>query len=503
MKRYFLFAILLVTGLSLSGQSHQDILLFSDQSYAGTARSHAMGNAFGALGADMTSIHINPAGLGVYRTFSMSATAGLGTREMSTYFQGNKTIDLSGNFNLTSFGLVSPSKRNPEGDWRRVNYAFSYNKTNVFKSSSDVRGYNEQSSLVDVFSDYAQGVSIDNLNQFYEAGAFWVDLIDLEVDTAGEWIDDGAYFREVETGQYQHKITETSGSMGEYQFSYAGSYKEKLYIGASVGLSTIDYLKQTKYQESDFADTLSTVQSFYMQDDVHTSGAGVNLKIGGILRVNDQFRLGLSWHSPTLYNMQDEWQMKIDAHHKLELNDYDSTYSFSYTSPYGMYNYEIITPMKITTSAALVLNKKLVLSGDLEFVDYTMMQLNGNDYDYFQEQNQEISNIYTSTYNTRLGFELNLSPIVFRTGYAKYGNPLYINESQSVMDSQQLVDEYRTERQTWSVGVGKRNQYSYIDFAYSFTENAQTDWMYNEDYVASTKLVNSYQKIMLTLGWKF
>ena len=75
----------------------------------------------------------------------------------------------------------SSKKRNPEGDWRRVNYAFTYNKTNVFKSSLDVSGYNEQSSLVDVFSDYAQGVSIDNLNQFYEGGAFWVDLIDLEI----------------------------------------------------------------------------------------------------------------------------------------------------------------------------------------------------------------------------------------------------------------------------------------------------------------------------------
>ena len=499
MKRYLCFAILLATGLSLSGQSHQDVLLFSDQSYNGTARSHAMGNAFGALGADMTSLHINPAGLGVYRTFSMSATAGLGMRELSTYYQDNKTMNSLGNFNLTSFGLVSPAKRNPEGYWRRVNYAFTYNKTNIFKSSSDVIGYNEQSSLVDVFSDYAKGVSIDNLNQFYEAGAFWVDLIDLELDTAGEWIDDGAYFREVETGQYQRKITNTFGSMGEYQFSYAGSYKEKLYIGASVGLSTIDYLKETIYQESDFADTLSTVQSFYIRDDLYTSGAGVNLKIGGILRVNDQLRLGLTWHSPTWYNMQDEWQMKIAAQHELN----DSAYSYSHTSPYGMYNYEIITPMKITTSAALVLNKKLVLSGDLEFVDYTMMQLNGNDYDYFQEQNQEISNTYTSSYNTRFGIELNLSPIVFRSGYAKYGNPLYINESQSVMDSQQLVEEYRTERQPWSIGVGKRNQYSYIDFAYSFTENAQTDWMYNEAYVASTKLVNSYQKIMLTLGWKF
>ena len=48
-------------------------------------------------------------------------------------------------------------------------------------------------------------------------------------------------------------------------------------------MSTIDYLKETYYQESDFADTLSTVQSFYIRDDVYTSGAGVNLKIGGVL----------------------------------------------------------------------------------------------------------------------------------------------------------------------------------------------------------------------------
>ena len=168
MKKYLFFVILLSMGLSLSGQSHQDVLLFSDQSYTGTARSYAMGNAFGALGADMTSIHINPAGLGVYRTFSISATAGLGMREMSAYYQGDKSMDLSGNFNLTSFGLVSPAKRNPEADWRRVNYAFTYNKTNIFKSSSDVRGFNEQSSLVDVFLDYSQGESMDNLNQFYE-----------------------------------------------------------------------------------------------------------------------------------------------------------------------------------------------------------------------------------------------------------------------------------------------------------------------------------------------
>lgn len=499
MKRNISVAILMALSFVLHAQSAEDALLFSDQTYMGTARSQAMGNAFGALGSDVTAVHINPAGLGVYRTFNMSATAGLGMREMTAYYQGDKTMDIAGNFNLTSFGLISPAKRNPDGDWRRVNYAFTYNKKNIFKSSTDVRGYNDNTSLVDVFLDYATGSSMHDLNDFCEGGAFWVDLIDLSVDTAGEWIDNGEYFREVSAGQNQRKVMTTSGSMGEYQFSYAGSYKEKLYIGASLGLSTIEYLKETYYEEGGFTDTTSTVQSFYMLDDLYTSGAGINLKIGGILRVNDQLRLGLSWHSPTLYNMQDEWQMKMDAQHELN----DSAYSYSYTSPYGMYNYELITPMKITTSAALILNKKLVLSGDVEFVDYTTMSMNGNDRDYFDGVNNEIANGFTSTYNTRFGAELNLAPIVLRAGYAKYGNPLNLNNSPLPESIYQDYEVHRSERQTWSVGVGKRNQYSYIDFAYSFTENSQTDLMYNANYVESTKLTNSYQKVMVTLGWKF
>lgn len=499
MKRNINVVILMALSFVLHAQSAEDALLFSDQTYMGTARSQAMGNAFGALGSDITATHINPAGLGVYRTFNMSATSGLGMREISAYYQGDKTKDIAGNFNLTSFGLVSPAKRNPDGDWRRVNYAFTYIKTNVFKSSYDVRGYNINSSLADVFLDYATGSIINDLNDFYEGGAFWVDLIDLSVDTAGEWIDNGEYFSEISTGQNQRKVMTTSGSMGEYQFSYAGSYKEKLYIGASLGLSTIEYLKETYYEEAGFSDTTSTVRSFYMLDDLYTSGAGINLKIGGILRVSDQLRLGLSWHSPTFYNMQDEWQMNIDAQHELN----DSAYSYSYTSPYGIYNYELITPMKITTSAALVLNKKLVLSGDLEFLDYTTMQLNGNDYDYFEDQNQEIINTYTSTYNARLGAELNFDPIVFRAGYAKYGNPIYVNEVPALTETLPITDPYRSERQTWSVGIGKRNQYSYIDFSYSFTENSESDSMYNTNYVEYTKVTNSYQKVMVTLGWKF
>ena len=62
--------------------------------------------------------------------------------------------------------------------------------------------------------------TLDDLDPFFELAAFDTDLIDLQVDSIG-WIDDGNYFREVQTGQDQFKQTHTFGSMGEFVFSYA------------------------------------------------------------------------------------------------------------------------------------------------------------------------------------------------------------------------------------------------------------------------------------------
>ncbi len=496
MKRNLFLASLLACSSFLMAQTHEDALLFSDNSIAGTARSAAMGNAFGALGADISSLSINPAGLGVYRSYDFSLTTNLGMREMTSYYNGNKTVDAAGNFNISSLGFILPYKRSKEGDWRRTNMGFAYNKTNIFKANTTIRGYSN-TSIMDVFHDYAQGAAMEDLNPFYESGAFWTDLIDLSVDTAGDWVDDGNYYREVDAGQDQYKHTSVSGSMGEFAMSYAGSYKERLYLGATLGFTSIEYAKKSHYNESGFADDSTTVQRFDLYENVYTSGGGVNLKLGGILRVNDNLRLGLAWHSPTYYSMQDEWEMMLDVNHELN----DSAYSYSYTSPYGMYNYDLKTPMKLVTSAAVVLNKKLVLSADLEYLDYGTMQLSGDrmDYEYFDAENDFLDR-YVQTYNVRLGAEYNLGAIILRGGYSKYGTPVYdYSDAVFIMPN---LDIYAPERQSFSCGIGKRNDFSYVDFAYTFTEQAAFDNLYN-NWQSEYKQVNSYHNIMVTMGWKF
>ena len=66
MKKIVLSAGLFVAAAFFAGaQDTYDAILFSQNHYYGTARSMALGNAMTALGGDLGSIGINPAGSAV------------------------------------------------------------------------------------------------------------------------------------------------------------------------------------------------------------------------------------------------------------------------------------------------------------------------------------------------------------------------------------------------------------------------------------------------------
>ena len=62
----------------IQAQDLVDALRYSQIQIQGTARSGSMGNAFGALGGDFTSVSINPAGIGLYRSgeFPLDSVSG-------------------------------------------------------------------------------------------------------------------------------------------------------------------------------------------------------------------------------------------------------------------------------------------------------------------------------------------------------------------------------------------------------------------------------------------
>jgi len=63
----FVIAYLLIN--SLFSQSEVDAIRYSQENIGSTARSFAVGGAFGAVGADPSCASINPAGMAKYRNY--------------------------------------------------------------------------------------------------------------------------------------------------------------------------------------------------------------------------------------------------------------------------------------------------------------------------------------------------------------------------------------------------------------------------------------------------
>lgn len=96
MKKLYILSALLTMGTIASAQNYEEILRFSRFTTTGTARSAAMGGAFGALGGDLSTLSTNPAGIGVFRKSEAAFTPLLNFNDIKS---GNRTA------NKTSFQM--------------------------------------------------------------------------------------------------------------------------------------------------------------------------------------------------------------------------------------------------------------------------------------------------------------------------------------------------------------------------------------------------------------
>src|SRR5674476_1398762 len=109
MKKLILTLFATAGLMSLSfGQYVDQALIFSQQNYGSTARSKAMGNAFGAIGGDFSSLSINPAGIGVYLRSEVTGTLNiLGRNNTESTYRGQTADDVNNNFSFRTSVMYS------------------------------------------------------------------------------------------------------------------------------------------------------------------------------------------------------------------------------------------------------------------------------------------------------------------------------------------------------------------------------------------------------------
>lgn len=472
---------LLCTVASYS-QNEIDALRYSNINYGGTARFAGLGGAFGALGAELSSLSINPAGVAMYSKSEFSFSPGIHMNNSNSTYNGNSSGDSKSSFLFGNVGIVgSNNKTISEGEsgWVNTNFAIGYNNLNNFHSRLSIFGTNSGSSYLDVLQGSANGNISEDLDQFADKLAFRTYLLDTLPG------DPYTYYTPLTPGAElgQMKSIESRGSMGETYLTFGGNYSNKLYLGATVGFDHVRYFEESEYTEFDSQDTMSVFDSYTYSSSLSTRGVGFNFKFGMIYRVNDWVRFGGSIHSPTYLTLSDQYSNKMSA-------TYDNNQTLSAQSPQGSYDYFITTPMRATGSLAFIIAKMGLISADYEFVDYSSAVISSSPNVFF-DANNAIRSKYTSTGNLRVGTEWRLDPFSVRAGYAMFGNPYKTgvgnNFSKNVM----------------SVGFGIREKEYFLDFAYNYAITDENYYLYSPELVSAASTTRKDASFVMTLGFRW
>jgi long-subunit fatty acid transport protein len=483
----------LLISFSSFAQNTNDALRYSQIFYGGTARFMSMGGAFTALGGDISSLSQNPAGLGVFRSSEITVTPQLFYNKTSAGYKGI-TSDYLYNFNLSQAGIVSNIITNSsESGLLSLNFGYSFNKTNNLNSSVRIQGVNDNSSMADYWVENSNGYFKNELLD-YEPDAYLANRVWI-IDTISGYDSDygtvlSTYGENYPTyGQTIRRTISNTGYTAEHAFSIGGNYSNKIYFGATLGISRLNYTGHYEHLESDNNKVIPDFNSFNYVYHLEEAGTGFSLKIGTIYKPVEFIRLGFAFHSPVLYRIHDYLYDNITS-------SFDDGFNYSADNSAVSFDYKLTTPFRALAGVAVQIKKLALLSADYEFVDYSTARFThaGDDFNY-SDNNLDIKDSFKSTSNLRLGAEFRINKMYLRGGYGYYGKAYKKGHDNQDLDYNSI-----------SFGFGLREQNVFFDFGFTNYRNSQKYFLYPGGIGyegAQANLSSTKNMFTITAGYKF
>lgn len=532
MKRKLIFALSFVLTLgTLSAQGEMDVYRFSRNDLTGTARSVAMGGAFGALGGDISGIAINPAGIGVYKSSEIVTTMNFqNTKVKNTNFYGDKFDESKFKFRFDNLAFVTTLPLNSDIA-PLINLGFSYNKLKSFDRRYRTAASSAPSSLSDYMAYRAQGYSSTDLESSNNNYPWYNDWLAVQGYNSYLINDLGSGLYGSSTIAYDvdnDLYVREKGSVNSYDFNIGTTFADMLSVGFTLSVTDIDYRMYSSYIE-DFYETSSPFanKGFFEQvNHMKTEGTGWQIGLGLLFKPIDEFRIGVAYHSPTWYDMTDYYISDIN-HDLTNIAGMPSGYrAGTFYSDEGVYDYKMYTPDRWTFSAAGVIGNMAIISLDYELTNYKNMKLKDRhwgDYSISDSGTKEyIKEDFQAASTVRVGVELKPLPqFSIRAGYAFMQSPLkkeFRNNEREVMvagPATHFTLDSHVNNYTYGLGYRfSRNFYTDIAFVYK----TQNSYLYNMPTTVSSGGVDGYGNYiegdktkmktetfqgLLTLGYKF
>ena len=542
MRKTVLIIMMAFAAVCSYAQTAYDALLFSENNYEGTARTVAMGNAFTALGGDLGSVTINPAGSAVAGysqititpslTFSASTTQGVSpyTDGSLPYFENRMKSSIT-RFSTPNLGVTLHFDTHRTSGLKSVTVGFLMNKSAGWDEDVYASGTNHSTSFMGAMA-YEATVNGYSGSELGDPNAFdympWKPVVGYQsgmISTFGGYDDQFVGASEViyDNGEVaiggplsQSYSRNVQGGKYDYVFNIGADISDFIYLGANLGISSFDYIydelfKESAIDPSDFQIDMANGDRMYFKDmnyrySYSATGTGYYGKFGVIVTPGYGFRFGAAIQTPTVNNITENWQMSGETSYT------DTGYNGYTQSPYGSGSYRMVSPFRANLGLAYTLGQLGVLSADYEMCDYGQMryQTNGVDRDYFEEVNRDIRERFGTSHIFRIGAEIKpFSGIAVRAGYrAATSSEKYDSWGEEIPGT-------LTQNVSFGLGYSSKNSF-FADLAVRKTILADeyympyADYMYDNDgYVIESayapEILNkrSLWKVLLTFGWRF
>lgn len=488
-----------IVGLFISSTQAQDIndaLRYAQDNQSGTARFRAMSGAFGALGGDLSSININPAGSVIFANSQVGITLGsYNTKNNSNYF-GTSTSQNDNSFDINQAGGVYVFENlDPDSGWKKFAVALNYENIKNLDNSLFSAGNNPTNSIDNYFLSYANGLptSVVNGNDFafeelfYNEQQAYLGYQAFIVNPANTNPGNTLYTSGIAPGgnYYQEYSAVSTGYNGKLSFNGSGQYKDKLFFGINLNSHFIDYRQSASFFESNNNNTSTDnfVQRLRFNNDLYTYGNGFSFQLGTIFKATKEFRLGLAYESPTWLRLNDELSQNISSVSSSSAGELSpDIFNPRITMVYEPYRLQ--TPGKWTGSLAYVFGKKGLLSFDYALKDYSNTKYRPNN--DFNATNNLMANVLDVTNEFRVGAEYKIERVSLRGGYRFEQSPYKNGKTIGDLTG-------------YSGGLGYNFGATKLDVAYSFYQRDYNRQFFSQGFTDSSSINSKNNNISLTL----